>query len=529
MNKEWFEMDDVRKRNYSKSVWIPLRAVFHYEHQGECGYEGYKDDFFGTGSIAVPTKQLDAVKKLGWMDIGISHQQAGYVEDGVYTPADTYRDYRGEIEGIHLVLDQMSFEGGPSIWHLNQDLVLTLGLKREENSWVCPQDGYTEVARLKITEDNKPTLLEIKAQYLKDYLCARDMALYMTSYFSRDAIADDAPSIDWKEGRASKIDESSKWEGLVMPIHEGGHPFGEKVAVFHVARTDVDEKDDVPDISGIPTDENTKGDSWESGFKGRKLYRISGQLWRNEIIEPGKRSPKVKGDKVPSTVYFIIDADGTKARGNDLINAGRWLWFKPDVVMAAYHRRGGSLSFYTEQTGSVGCSYGHNVHFGVNDLGYVNVYAKDIGLLPEWQQQIWAGYNIAPEGGVSSELLASQVRAEPADTQAPEEFLSKGIKIVNDLSMAKLGIRIFREHEIIPDLLTRIHRFRAVDEASFYALAKDLARLIADSLDTVAMQRIAPPPKSVKWGSIKSLENLLVLKFDLELVRRMTASLVRYL
>ena len=67
----------------------------------------------------------------------------------------------------------------PHIWHLNQDLILSLGLKREGNSWICPMYGYTQVARLKVTENNKPTLLEIKAEYLKDYLCAREYgALY---------------------------------------------------------------------------------------------------------------------------------------------------------------------------------------------------------------------------------------------------------------------------------------------------------------------------------------------------------------
>ena len=92
----------------------------------------------------------------------------------------------------------------------------------------------------------------------------------------------------------------------------------------------------------------------------------------------------------------------------------------------------------------------------------MNVYAKDVGLLPDWQQQIWAGYNITPEGGVSTELRASQVRARPADTQAPEEFLLRAIEEVNKLSLAKLGIKIFRDHEAIPDLITKTHRFRGV-------------------------------------------------------------------
>ena len=526
MNQDWFEMQDIRRRNFSKSVWIPLRAVFIKEQAGRSGYLGYKEDFFGSGSIAVPTIHLDAAKELGWMDIGISHQHSGRVEDDAYIPADIYKDYRGEFNGVHLVLDQMSHDDGPHIWHLNQDLILSLGLKREGNSWICPMDGYTQVARLKVTENNKPTLLEIKAQYLKDYLCARNMALYMTHFFSRNFVTDNTSHINWEDGSKFDQNESVKWEGRVIPIHEGGKPFGEKMAIFHVSRTDVNETDDVPDMSGLPSDENTDSKSWEREFEGRKLYRILGELWRNEIIKPGKRSPKVRGDKSVSTIYFIIDADGSKVCGENLIGSGKWLWFKPEIIMALCSRRGGALSFFTQQTGSVTCSYGYGIHFGVNELGLINVYAKDIGQLPEWQQQIWAGYNIGPDGGVSSELLASQVNAEPANTQAPEEFLSIAIKEVNELSLKKLGSKIFRDHEAIPELLPKIHRFKAIDQDSFYALAKDLARLIVDSIDTRAIQSIVPSPKGKKLGSLKSLENLLASRWDRNGIRKMMASFV---
>jgi hypothetical protein len=73
----------------------------------------------------------------------------------------------------------------------------------------------------------------------------------------------------------------------------------------------------------------------------------------------------------------------------------------------------------------VSCSPDCGVHFGMNRLPLINAYAKDVALLPEWQQRIWAGHNVGPEGGVSEELLASQVRAQPARTQAPEEFLRR--------------------------------------------------------------------------------------------------------
>ena len=527
MNQEWFEMNDIRRKNYSRSVWIPLRAVFYNERVGKKGYEGYKKDFFGTGSIAIPADKLDAANKLGWMNIGIRHEHPGRVEDGVYVPADIYKEYGGKFEGIHLVLEQRFGGDSPKIWHLNQDLVITLGLIREGNSWLCHKDGYTEVARLKIYDDGAPFLLEVKSQYLRDYLCARGLALYMTHYFSRDVVCDDASHIAWQKGSSNESNEQDSWKGSVIEIHEGGHPFGKKMSVSHVVRTDVDESEDVPDISGLPTDGNTHGESWEKEFEGRKLYRISGELWRNEILMPGASSPKVRGDETDPTVFFIIDVEGNRSCGRDLIDTGKWLWFKPDLMMALSHRRGGHLSFYTEQTGTVSCS-GHEycIHFGVNEIGLINVYAEDVGLLPEWQQQIWAGYNISPEGGVSAELLASQVRADPASTMAPEMFLPNGIDEINKFSQDKLGIKLLRDHEAVPELIKKVHRFRSVDESSLYALAKDVSRLIADRLDTQAMHSIVAPPKKENWGSIKSLENLLASKYNRTFIRKVTAPLV---
>ena len=526
LDQDWFEMSDIRRRKLDNSIWIPLRADYAHEANGEYGYIDYKEDYFGSGCIAVPNDSREHADKLEWMDIGIGHNHAGIVDKEVYLPSDLYSDYSDDFTGLHLVLDQHFNNKDVREWHLHQDIVLTLGLKREGDVWVCPKEGYVEVARLKRKKDNSPCLMEIRSQFLKDYLCARDYGLYVTSYYSRDIIVEDASFINWPKGTKTLNENSDRWEGRIMEIHEGGKPYGQKIAVFHAARTDVNESDDIPDISDFPSDENVTSSSWEKKFEGRKLYRVMGELWRNEWVEPAKLSLRIKGDKTEATVFFITDEEGTKESGASLVGGGKWLWFKPDVIMALYHRRGGALSWHTQETGSVSCSPDYGVHFGINDLGLVNVYAKDIGLLPEWQQQIWAGHNLSPEGGVSSELLASQVRADPASSQAPEAYFKKGVELINEHANKNLNIAIFREHSSVPELFEKTHRFRAVDESGLYALAKDIARLIADNLDAAAMQTIAQPPKNENWGSLKSLENLLAIKIDSKIARLMMSSLV---
>jgi len=523
MEQQWFEMNDIRNKKLNKSVWIPLRAI-QKQSVGESGYLGYKEDFFMCSSLAIPSESKSAVDKLDLYSI--NHSNTGYFQDGKYTPADIYEEYTGKFAGIFLVLEQHINSVEITEWQLHQDFVASLKLKRENDIWISPTEGYIEVARLKKDQLGKPVLLEVRAEHLKDYLCARSMELYIASYFSRDAVAEDASFISWEKGSRTDENENEHWEGRVSEIHEGGFPFGEKMAVFHMARTDVEETEDIPDISELPADENVISNSYERSFEGKKLFNVISELWRHEWIEAAEISPRIKEDKTESTVFFVVDEQGKKENGNTLKEEGKWLWFKPDVIMALAHRRGGQLRWYTRDTGSVRCSPDDDVHFGVNRLGLINVFAKDVAQLPEWQQQIWAGHNISPEGGVSAELLASQVRAEPADTQAPEEFLKLGIETINQLSMAKFKFLLFNEHELLSELYEETHRFRAINDAGLFALAKDVSRLTVDRINISEVQHIAPPPPKTQWRSLKSLEHLLASKIDNNDARLITGALV---
>lgn len=510
MNQDWFEMRAIRRRKLGSAVWIPLRASQRIEKVGKYGYIGFKEEFFGAGTLAVSVENREEASQLGWRGLGIRHDHAPYVQDGLYVPADHYH-FGSDAVGINLVLEQRGNSLENRIWHLHPDLILGLRLVREGDVWLSMEEGYDIVVRLCRDEDGNPSLLEMRAEHLRDFLCAREMALYSTSYRQRQIVTDDASVVDWQDGHAEEVDETSRWEGRVIEIHEGGFRFGEEWAVFHSSRTDVDPEEDVP-LMPFPTDDNVETDSWTAKRSGRKLFVIEGEVWRNEWVEPGSYSPRIRMDERPSTVYFIVDAEGNRERADMLAEGGRWLWFKPDVIMALAHRRGGSLSWYTRDTGSVSCSPDFDVHFGVNELSLINVYAKDVALLPEWQQQVWSGHNVGPDGGVSSELLASQVRAQPADTQAPEPFLASGLELLNELSGQRLGFQLIRTHVQVPEILERTHRFRAIDRNGLFALAKDVARLTADSIDAAAIHDFLSLPKKDRPGSLKSLERLLATK-----------------
>lgn len=525
MEQAWFEMADVRRRDLNTAVWIPLRASQTLVAVGTYGYEGFRKEFFGAGSLAVRVQKRVLADRLNWGDIGLSDSHKGWFQDGAYVPSDVYNGWGEEsLDAVPLVLAQDGNSIDPQEWHLHQDFVVTLGLKRENDTWISMAEEYIEVARLG-RMDGRPVRIEVRAEYLKDYLCARGMALLVSSYRSRDEIRSNASDITWTDTVTRQGTNHDRWEGRRVEIHEGGSTFGSSMAVFKVTRKNVDYLNDVPKIGA--SDENIGTSSRTIRYRGKKLVLIRGEYWRDEWVEPGELSIRIRGDESPSKEYFIVDASGTRCCASDLEAKGGWLWFRPGIVTAVLGRRNTSLRWYTRDTGGLCCSpSSSHLHFGVNPLGLVNVYGKDIEYLPHWAQGLWSGFNVGPEGGVSAELLAAQAEGEPADTKAPEGYLADAFELLNELSIQKFKFSLIRDHDQFEKILAATHRFRSTDQNGLYALAKDIARLTADSIDSTAIQLIAPPAKGEKRGSLKSLEKLIATKIGPDRAREILGPLV---
>jgi hypothetical protein len=503
--KAWFEMQELRRRKLDAAASIPLRASQRLLKVGDYGDEGHLQEIFAVRTLATPLEHRDAIGKLRWIDVGSSPGHKPCVDASGYCPADRYQLPDQSGEAIHLVLQNSITGPHHDNWIIHPDLILGLGLINEGDAWLSPEDGYEKVIELHKDIDGQPLLVTIRSEYLKDFLAARNAALYVLSYRSRREI-DREVDFAWRE---SEWEDASgvRWEGHVNAIHEGGMRFGERTAVFHVAHKDFDTEQDVP-VLPHPVDGEFESKSWEVEHSGGKLYVVRGELWKEEWIEPATNSPRIRGDKRPSTASFVIEASGERRQGDALIDEGRWLWFRPDVIPALAHRRGGELLWYTRFTGGVSCVPSSAVHFGLNAIGLVTVYAKDIGCLPDWQQRIWAADNVAPEGGIAEELAAAQIQAHPANTQAPESYITEGLERIRRRSSARFGTELIRTHDQLHEILKRTHRFRAVDEQGLFALAKDLARLTADLFDAQTLNTLLELTNQ-KAGSLKGMEKLL--------------------
>ena len=85
---------------------------------------------------------------------------------------------------------------------------------------------------------------------------------------------------------------------------------------------------------------------------------------------------------------------------------------------------------------------------------------------------------------------------------------------------------VFSSHHSIGEIIKSVNRFRAIDEKGLFSLAKDIARIIVDDIDIESVQKIAVPPKNTKWGSLKTIENLLAIKIHSEDARKILSPIV---
>lgn len=430
--------------------------------------------------------------------------------DGQYFEAESFYDDPDGRLGLRLVLAQHLNSAHPRQIFINQDFVTAYGLLEEGDYWLRPNEGYEQVVRLTRKDDGTVIFVEIRAEYLKDYLAARNAALRLYYYRQRRAILQDNPNFDWPEDISLVSEPNDRLDVRCNEIGASGERPGTTWAMLKAWRTDVDPEEEVPDFSGND-DEATETES-TTGVRGNEggRFLVIGEMWRGEWIEPAESSCRI-GNGEPDEVLMVqLDGGGGRVDLTTLKyeEVGKYLWFKPEVVNDLLSRRGASMSWCTHDTGGISPSPDWLLHFGVNKLGLVNAYAYDVARRPLWERRIWVAHNCRPDGGVSAELMQAQMACRPASTNSPEFMIHQALGWIDQIFKKKFKIALFRDHPELEELASKVHRFRAVDESGLRSLAKDLVKMSIERINKKSLIDALGDGKSDQ-GTLKLLQKLL--------------------
>ena len=283
----------------------------------------------------------------------------------VTTHLEQYQYNDKEPIGIHLVFEHPQPVVGGRLWILNPDLVVALRLIKEENNWVRPEENFVVVAREVLDEKGNHHLIEIKREYLLDYLAARNLLLRLSYYRQRVenvSVLEGSTYADLTNQQEQR--DGGRFELLIRSLDD---VYGGSWASFRVWRTDVDKEEDAP-IMGPETNDNTDYEKSQGHRGGYEGISVEGEFWRDEWIEHQEQSKRVRGDTDTNLPQFIVETDGTRMASAKLNNEdiGRWLWFRSSIVNELLGFRGFSLKWYTAETGGIQSTSRYSVHFGIN-------------------------------------------------------------------------------------------------------------------------------------------------------------------
>ncbi|TYP93531.1 hypothetical protein LX73_1237 [Fodinibius salinus] len=527
MNQDWILQKKVTRRFFSNATWVPLRASYTDEKgKGTVKNIGYVEEYFGCGSVAFPPEHREVAEQLSWSDIGISCNVKPFAyEDGYYASIEQYQRSDKEPIGVQLVFEHPQPIIGGRKWILNPDLVVALRLIKEGTNWVRPEENFVVVAREVLDEKGHHRLIEIKREFLIDYLAARNLSLRLSYYRSRVENISSLEDSDYANlENMQEQRDGGKFELLIRSLDD---VFGGGWALMRTWRTDIDEEEDAP-VMGPENNENTDYESSEGHLSGFEGIRIEGEFWRDEWIDHNGQSKRVRGDEDTNLPQFIVETDGSRMGSHDLYNEdiGRWLWFRSSIVNELLSLRGFSLKWYTAETGGIESTSGYVTHFGINSSDLITVYASDIARLEGWEQHIWAAHNVVPDGKVSNELLAAQVKTQPASTHAVEDLLFKVMKMLEVGFRKEFNASLFTHNIEHPSATQHISRFASKDLKSLLRLAKELVRVFSDRLDVKELRKLSTHPDKKKLGSNKLLQNVLAQKVGPEKARRIFGPIV---
>lgn len=515
--KDWIEMRLLRNLRYATKEWIPVYGFEYKDKHDKYPNIGFREDFFHVETGIVYNDYRENAGEMKWDDWYQDSVNPYISEDKTYNRAGVLYDRKNNKIGERLVMGQFIDSEYQDEIYINQDFILAYKLVRKNDIWIRPKDNDREVIRSRTCDHKDKKLIEIRSEFLRDYLSALNASFRLYYYRERHAIVDYRPNFINNETSVLSDNQHNRHTLSCHHINPNGDLPDSKGILVKLWRNDVDEEDTIPDFNKNSIEGQCHSYQNFIEKENADRYHLHSRLWRGEWIEGNEQSCLI-GYSEPNDDFMVYaDNSGQKVPLSSLKyeEINKYLWFKPEIVNLLISNQGGKVEWDTKETGFISTGPDTSIHFGLNKKGLVNVYAYDIARLPYWQKEIWVGQNTPPDDGVSIELAKIQITYTPIKSYAPEEVIVRILEQFNNLYNNKFSLPILNDHEEIHSLLTQINRFQVHSDDSLESLAKNLVKLSIERLNCKNLKKTIGSDVG-KEGSLHLLGILLEKKLGVE-------------
>lgn len=267
MTLDWMLQSKEISTTINTADWIPLKASRN-EEKGDVEKSGYSADFFSCSSMAFFSEKRRFAEQLTWKELGCSHEFLPSIdEDGHYSCIENFKINSNEVTGVHLVFDHSQPVTGERKWILNPDLIVALRLVKQGNNWIRSEEEFAVVAREEFDKQGNHILIEIKREFLLEYLAARKLSLRLYYCYQRVENIISLKDSPYKN-QLSRVEQQNGGE-FELAIRKLDDVFNGRWILYSVEQELLDNKNSVAecnDISigykGIRVDSVFRGDEW---------------------------------------------------------------------------------------------------------------------------------------------------------------------------------------------------------------------------------------------------------------------------
>lgn len=258
--------------------------------------------------------------------------------------------------------------------------------------------------------------LEVKAEFLKDYLKQRGCALVLAYFQSRDV-------------RKTQEDISLPDDDREEFTVRGGK------AVRGVRRNQVGyelhwfcpiKADDIP----YGREERLQEDRENLKFETKQGYRFSKEEAVNEegFEDAGYRRPATGAEDLEEAISFF-----------------GWTYFEPEVLEKYKNDSRGSVSEWSRQGLQVNWLDKMKLRAYRNDEDLVLIIVDDLIDIPDEELSHWYHYNTSPAGNIPGEMITNYIEADWVDSESPSDAVINAVTELNEAFEEKYDVRLYRE------------------------------------------------------------------------------------